>query len=157
MPQQAMNIPAARDAFDFAALSAHMTAAPPAADPLLGDYTGTILAIAGFQRLPHALRAPITRMACAIGQPLWRGKRFHATDGTNMWLSGRHPRTFAGYACATADDGHTILDYDQPRNPRPLRGITGELAELGPGILLGAMYLTIGRRRATLLYFTLER
>lgn len=156
-PDASGAIPSVRDGLDFADLAEQMAATPLAADDLVGDLTGTILAVAGIQRLPQGLRTPVTWTISTLAQPLWRGKRLTQTHGTNMFLSRHRPRTFGEFSRTVTPEGHAALDYNQPRNPPPVRRITGELASVGPATLLGAMYLNVGNRRTTLMYFTLER
>lgn len=150
-------IPTSRDGLGFADLASLMNASPSPV-VLAGDYTGRIVSLIALQRLPGMLRTPITSIVAMLARPIWRGKRFDGNTGTNLWIGRRRPRTFGDFAITTAQDGHhAALDYDQRTNPRPVRLITGEAAAMGPGVFIAAMYLTVMRRRITLMYFTLDR
>ncbi|MFF2083411.1 hypothetical protein ACFVVM_06525 [Nocardia sp. NPDC058176] len=149
--QSATNsVPRPCEGRDFTDLAARMADAPPLITSPNGDYTGTIVAVIGLHRLPRPFRIPLTRTLALLGRPLWRGKRFTADTGTNLWLTHR---SFGTFVPGTPRAEAIPLDYDHPTNPRPLRRITGELTQLGPAVYLGAM--SIGRRR--LMYFTLHR
>lgn len=150
-------IPTSRDGLGFADLASLMNDSPSPV-VLAGDYTGRIVSLIALQRLPGMLRTPITSIVAMLARPIWRGKRFDGNTGTNLWIGRRRPRTFGDFAITTAQDGHhAALDYDQRTNPRPVRLITGEAAAMGHGVFIAAMYLTVMRRRITLMYFTLDR
>lgn len=133
---------------------------PVPTSPPEGAWHGTLMAITGLERLPRGLRAALARILDTPVNP-WRGKTFDGNRGSNLWLPGVGAR-FAHYrvqACDSPVDGRPVfwLDYNQPENPRMLRGIRGEARRLRDGLLLCRMNW---RDRAgelhTLLYFTLS-
>ena len=124
-----------------------------------GAWHGTLMAITGLERLPRALRSGLARVLDTPVNP-WRGKTFDGDQGSNLWLPGL-ARRFAHYRVERRDspvDGRPVLwlDYDQPDNPAPVRGIRGEARRLRTGLLLCRMNWQ-GRNGElhTLLYFTL--
>ncbi len=91
----------------------------------------------------------------------WAGKRFDASDeaagsGINrVRLMGQHQWfPFATRIEPSVLDARPciLLDYDDPRNPRFIRGIRDELREVADGLFLGPAMLQ-RRRGATLVLF----
>lgn len=121
---------------------------------LQGEFEGHVVALAGLDWLP----GPTRRMLFERGP--WQGQRLEGAFGTNTWL--RLPTLeFARYvlrpAPAIEGEGTVLrLDYDVAPNPKPLRGLIGELRGLGPGSFLVRMYLRAGGRVTKLSYFTLQ-
>lgn len=131
----------------------------PTAGELDGAYHGRVLAVAGTDRMPTALRR-VLDLAYGAPSPLmpWVGKRFDAGGddrvGANIWLTNAGPH-FASYRILL-DEGTCVLDYDVAANPPPLRRIRGEVVRLAPGLYLGRMALRLPESSPVLLYFALE-
>jgi hypothetical protein len=122
---------------------------------LQGHKRGHVLAVAGLDWLPAALR----RALFELGP--WRGKSFEGEFGANTWLLSSQRLEFARYLVregpALDGSGKVIrLDYDVAANPKALRGVVGELRYLGPGLFLARMQVRWRGRAARVLYFTLE-
>lgn len=132
--------------------------APLAEGEIDGQRHGTLMAIAGLQRLPRPLARGLYR---ALATPVvpWAGKSFDGDAGGNRWFSVRGP-VFLRFRVQTAlseVDGQPVvlLDYNLPSNPRPARMIRGEVRRLGSGALLARMNLATRRGYVRVLYFTL--
>ncbi|MGY1989172.1 hypothetical protein [Mycolicibacterium fortuitum] len=151
----AQSFTTASDGLDFDALETVFASAepPPAA---LDDHMGRIVAVIGLQRLPLPLRRLLTVPLSTLAAQLWKGKRLTTDSGTNLWFSAKRPARFGAYSRRPAGH-HDHLDYDVATNPRILRAITGDIGQLGPGILIGRMQFRRSSRTVTLMYFTLER
>ncbi len=123
-----------------------------------GQWRGTLMAIAGVQRLPRPLARGIYRLLATPLVP-WAGKSFDGETGANRWFSKRGPAflRFDIKTIASVVDGEPVvlLDYDVPSNPRPARMIRGEVRRLGSGALLARMNLATRRGYVRVLYFTL--
>jgi hypothetical protein len=132
---------------------------PAGLGELQGRKRGRILALSGLDWVPDAARSALFQLLNQL--PIWRGKHFEGEFGANAWLLPGHNLKFARYLVreAPAEDGTGSvirLDYDVAANPRPLRGIVGELRHLGPGLFLARMQYSLGDRVIKVLYFTLE-
>lgn len=130
---------------------------PPATAELDGEYRGHVLAVAPLDRLPAAVRRFFGPLYAGLGLP-WRGKRFGAGEGSrrgaNVWLFTHGPG-FGAFWCRQ-EAGATLLDYDIPLNPVPLRVVQGEVRRIDPGLYLGRMRVRFGRHHVHVLYYALR-
>lgn len=134
------------------------TLEPAVLEQLQGHKRGRMLAMTGLDWVPAPLRHAL------LNRGPWRGEQIDGEFGANAWLSSRRSLEFARYIVREAPsiDGSgpvLRLDYDVAKNPRPLRGLFGELRQLGPGLFLARLYYRRGRGDGRVLpisYFTLE-
>ncbi len=137
---------------------------PPSLAVLDGAPRGRMLASAGpLGRGPVA--DGIRRFSASRIFP-WAGKSFTSaspTEGTGVnrvRLAGtREWFPFATRVEASAVDGKPaiILDYDQPKNPAPIRRIHDELREVAPGLFLGPAMWKAGDGKRLLLWFAIDQ
>lgn len=131
---------------------------PLAEGEIDGHWRGTLMAIAGLQRLPRPLARGLYRAFATPVVP-WAGKSFDGDAGANRWFSVRGPvfLRFRVESVPSEVDGQPVvlLDYNLPSNPAPARRIRGEVRHLGSGALLARMNSTTRRGYARVLYFTL--
>ena len=112
-------------------------------DGLRPHMRGHLVAVAGLDWVPGGVRALV------FERGLWRGNNFDGEFGSNAWVVGSRIE-FARFLVREGEAVDGIgkvlrMDYDVAANPRVLRGLVGELRELGGGAVLGRMWVA-GRR-----------
>ena len=123
----------------------------PTPEQLSGSWRGSLIAVAGLDWLPGPVRRAV------FDRSLWEGVSFDGEFGTNTWALGRDFARFLAHEAPALDaKGRVIrLDYDVAINPRPLRGLVGELRSLGPGLFLVRMRYRHPRGLVTVSYVVL--
>lgn len=129
----------------------------PAADELVGTYSGQVLAVAGLERLPKFVRELVQMAAEAV----WKGKSFVSDSGSNEWVKAPGGLSLISYQTYLADSegaGQVLaLDYDIAGNPAPLKRIYGEVKRLSPSVYFARMRYRLGEKGIPILYFTLSK
>jgi hypothetical protein len=142
-------------------LQLYREASVPDLGALAGSFSGRLLATS-------VLPGPLDRLARSFASSAlfpWRGKSFRPLgkdqgEGVNLLLSLEKPVRWMHFQTrlgrSRAGDFDALhLNYDDKRNPRPLRGIQDELRQVSPGLFLGQAYLVTRGKPRLWLYFAL--
>ena len=129
---------------------------PVKAASLNGNYEGRLVGITGLSGLPRFAKWLTYGLLGTWLNP-WRGKRFEASEGKNLWGIGTWVLGWGAYSVSENTDSNLIsLDYGVNANPRLLRPILGEMRSFQDGMWLARMRYRTKSGVTTLAYFTLR-
>lgn len=134
---------------------------PAVLSDLDGDGRGAMLA----WRTPRS--GPLASLLKSVGTSgifPWKGKTFHAHDGTGEGINRlslfgqRRWFPFGTRFDASVLDGRPtfVLDYGSRRNPPLIKQIIDELREVSPGLYMGPAALKVGGKPRHILFFAVS-
>lgn len=128
---------------------------------LSGVYRGRLFAVVGLGLLPKIIRSLLYQVLQTFINP-WKGKRFDAKSGANIWFFKKGYVSYGYYDIETKESpvdqkNVTYLSYDVEKNIGILRGVRGEVRKLSEDVYLARMNYQTKNSLVRVLYFTLTR